>query len=87
MSKYCVCHGKKGGRRTVQREGGQRKNRQRGTHTHTHTHTHTRHLVTPVQKELVHVVLRIVPAKQGGGRGEEAGKTGRQTDKDREMGE
>ena len=35
--------------------------------THTHTHTHTRHLVTPVQKELVHVVLRIVPAKRGGG--------------------
>ena len=53
-----------------------------------HTHTHTRHLVTPVQKELVHVVLRIVPAKRGGGAGGEVrGKTGRQTDKDREMGE
>ena len=51
------------------------------------THTHTAgHLVTPVQKELVHVVLHIVPAT--GGRGEGGGKGGRrggQTDKDREM--
>ena len=86
MSKYCVCHGEERGEKDST-EGRRTKEEQTKRDTHTHTHTHPAPRNTSPERARPRCPPHRTCKTGGGGRGEEAGKTGRQTDKDREMGE